>query len=379
MNNQKKQHMLKELAFKKDLALAASEKHFPSQFYKFSEMVLTNPIFKKVAQRIQGEVKKDCSEYYKTINNIDKLIDVILGPLLEHITGINVETAYIVAGQLRLLATGATDKHVALVVQRAFIIQRIIKNLSDDSPHNAFLKKISKDIESLNCLLEDFKQENDYVRRIANVRWWGSLQRIFRICQIYNPEWYKAVRDDLIKARRNLDLLTLDMQYAGLQRCIDPGGENDSYDANFDMAADKLAIQEIYACIERQAGEDDPKKAQSDGLSKKIKVIAKNNRFLQIAVGDDKRNIKVKSDLGKTIDFFSKSRKCDGKKIYSIKSGAKSTESLGPSELKQVDNLIKNVNKYFNKFEITAALNTKTIDSYHGKKLEISKNPQYWE
>ena len=377
MNSNEKQQTLLELKSKKELALAQSVKYFPPQFYAFSEICLTNPRFEPIIKEILRENQKDNADYHNIIQKVESLINSIHKGLLKHIE--NVEVVDSITNQIQSFPTNQT-KNVVLIFQQAWHIKNILQALRHDPKlHDNFLKKIANKITLLEQTLEELSEENHYARRMERKSIWGSLQRIYRIYFTYDPKVYKSVRNELITAGRGLDVITLDVQYEGLKKCIDP--ESDTklcYDENFDMTADKLAIQNIYAYIEGKLIECNITNSQQNKKNSKIIVIDKNQKYLQISVDGEPRDIQLKSDREKVISFFSKNHKCSGEKLCQIITGDK-FQDWGKDESKKVKNIVKNINKYFNKeFDIQAALNIKSIPSHHVDKIEISKNPLHW-
>jgi|SRR5579872_86905 len=359
-----------ELKSKKDMAISSSTKNFPAMFYKFAYLVLTHPLLIPLVNQIITSDQNRNIEYHNIVRTIDAETSTIYLDIEKYIRTLDHNN--FIADQLQWFPTNRSNNTV-LAFQQVWKIKNIITILKQDKSynHNIFLKNIEKKMILLEQSLNKLQEDNEHVRRMYKVSEMGSLQKFFRICQTYDKEWYKSLRNELVKEKRDLDVMVLDVQYQGLQKCIDPvSTEKLCYDQNFDMEADKLAIQDIYLFIELELIKNSITNVDPDSIDIKIKIIAKDEEMLSVFVGEkEKPSISRKSNRGKLALFFSNKQKTDTDQLIRL---------LKVENFEDVINAKNDFNKLFNEYGIKAALCMKNIPSNFGNKAEITRNPKCW-
>lgn len=380
MDNKQIQYLLRELVFRKDQALAQTVTTFPAKFYAFAEMVVTTPVIIEIVKKVRGTQQDDCVDYDEVIKSIDQLAKVMYKSLVEYLS--NVENNSSFMAQLQSFPIDQAMNFTIALLQITTISRTIMALRNDPTQrHHDFFEKNAKEISQIGELQNILIAENSHAYLISKVREWGALHRIFRICQTYNQKWYKARHAELMQAGRLYDAFCLEVNYNELQRCIGRSSSEDDYDRCFNVAEDKLAIQDIYDHIERELLKliDHNGESGQEDINRKINIVELNKAYIKVVVGNNSKKVKRNSDRGKTISFFSRKDKCDEKKLHSIVTGVKSTDSLDSKQFKKNENVIKNVNEFFNdNFSIAAAINTKSIASHSGNTAEYSRNSLYW-
>ena len=311
LHNQKK--WLKELELQKNIALAQNERYFPAMFYNFTAMIIETPLIgEKLRAKMMSEFQTD-------------------------------------------------------------------KDLSDRTSYDAI---------SSSYLL----------RRMPPARLWKALMRMFNFYMIYNPvvaqfiqqhnkeqalnaeqclaqvpEFGKCCKDMHCVRSRFSFYVHLKSRCELLQNCVDQESEQkSSYDKNFDMAADKIAIQIVYAYFE----DDYLVNLGQSNVFLKIKFKEETKTHIKFFVGKREASVSLNSMRGQAIKFFLKNSKCDDLKLCFLMKKIKNIKDM--SDYDRAKAVVDNVNKFFNDFDIVAALQIEKIDSYVDDKLEITRNPSHW-
>lgn len=377
-----KQQVLSDLSFAKDQALKQAVNHFPAQFYKFGEMVLISPICAAIVQKIVGFSQKEYEKYYATIKKINKVAGDLYEALLEYITDNDQQDFF--DDELQSFPLNKSS-HSVLAFLQIGKIRTIIAILDNDfEKHSIFLKKITKKMILLGQLAIDLEQQIRYIRRMALIREWGSLQRIYRICQTYNPDWYEFAQKAFVNDGRTLEALILRVQYEGLQRCIDLGDKSANYDQCFDIDADKLAIEDIFSFIEKEISKDSSKNQVTSNNRPKLKFF-KNKSGIQVSYGKEQVFFGLKSDEKKinkrreVATLFCVKMEYSGRDFFNaITDSVKETHKrLDPLDLQEVKSTVADFNKELKrKLGITTVLRIKGIDLKNGI-IKVFLNPMY--
>lgn len=268
------------------------------------------------------------------------------------------------------------------------LAELIMDNQRLSSMHQKIVQIYQNDQREINQEEKDVVKNNLRLRRLVPVRIWGSMQRVVGIYNIYNPKNYEVKKNQLIMQGRYLEAKSLDVRYEGLKKCIDPeSDEKLSYDENFDLKADRIAIHDVVNFIEQEALEDkvdlSVDKISSQGKEKINAIMDQDDEdLLQVSFGELSKSVSKKTQVGLAINYVFQNKKVLDtffyKSVFSRDSKLKITE-LSPKEIQELKSVISDVNRWFKKyFKLKTVLHAKNIKSYSKNKLTVKRNSSYW-
>ena len=297
-----KECILKELRLRKELALAASTKNFPPRFNAFAEVFVASNLFPRILQKISQEKYDKVPNHQKSIKTANKLIKSLYDSLSEYASKTKVPD--VVLSGLQSFCVNYPDScgELITIFMRSGSIKHMLQTLhQDNNQHEDFLNKIASKIQAMEQILQTLQEELHLLRRMEPATLEGSVRRICRIHSTYNPNIYKLHKAELLKQGKHIDAKALDVQYAALSRCVDPGIANTlCYDENFGTEADKLAIQDIYAWAEQEILTDKDSNFfsehsnNSSELNKRIQFI-KTSIGVEVRYGEQKTYYRLKN------------------------------------------------------------------------------------
>ncbi len=365
MNNEVKK-ALNQLELRKKAALTQNSESFPEKFYSVAEFFLTNPIFQPIVNEIDQERNDYHVVYDQMAVGIHRLLDCIYGDIVRYVQGKQIPVKAL--DDINFLSA-SKGKSLVEIFKKAWAIKRIFKELPERQ-HAAFISENQPKVTLLNEKLNLLGVENERLRKLEKEQSYELLRRFRAIVVIYNSEECKELRNELIDSGEVALIQSHDIRYQGLSKCIYPGTETQNYDENFGMQNDKMAIQKICALAKRKLS---PKKKtiNDEPKDKKMYFKEKDNK-VRIFVGNEEKNpIKKNSNRGTLALLFSKKKSWDGENLIN-------KLNLKHENLSGVIGSIKDFNKLFNNYGITAALQIKETPSHLEKKIEISRNPAFW-
>ena len=281
------------------------------------------------------------------------------------------------------IAFGSSEKHHPA---QWYKFAEMVMNKKELEPiHQKIFQMYRNDMKQTDERESDTLKNNLEKRRLASVRVWEDFRRVANIYNIYIPEHYKLRKEALLVENRYLESVSLEVGYNALKKCIDPeSDEKRSYNEFFDIDADKMAIQNVYAFIEREVLQEDCKIKLSKNNKDKITISSDpdNGDLWQVTVGVKTELIAKDAQIGISILFFSQQKSSLDIYLYKKlfpKCANEKIDCLGDGPITKLKSIISDTNRWLkNRFGFETALHIKTIKSTYKNKMTIKRNSAYW-